>query len=101
MLYASPVASNTRIVCDDCGESYGISEWPYCPHGLPSYRVDAYSEPVFDISLGETVSSNRDRERIARRLNLVEKNPPADTPARRADIRDRQMAKRAIYGARP
>jgi len=84
------------IRCDDCGKAYSIGEWPLCPHGVPSYRVDAYN-PVFDLSLGETVSSSRDRERIARIKNLVEKHPPADTPARRADVRDRQMAKREVY----
>lgn len=87
----------TTIQCDDCGKHYQIGEWPLCPHGKPSYRVDAYSSPVFDIGLGEMVSSSRDRARIARQKNLVEKHAPADTPARRADIRDRQMAKREVY----
>ena len=74
-----------------------MGEWPYCPHGAPTYQVDAYSEARFDIGLGEMVSSSRDRARIARSKNLIEKNPPADTQARRNDIRDRQMAKKEMY----
>ncbi len=24
-----------EVICDDCGNSYKIGEWPYCPHGVP------------------------------------------------------------------
>ena len=88
----------TTIRCDDCGEHYSIGEWYLCPHGKPTYSIDAYSTPRFDLGLGEMVSSSRDRAAICRRKNLIEKNPPADTPKRQADIRDRQMAKRSLYG---
>lgn len=85
------------MVCDDCGKPYGISEWPYCPHGTPTFQVDAYSSEIFDIGLGTTVSSSHDRAAKARRMGLFEKKPPDDTPTRRRDTRDRQMAKREIY----
>lgn len=59
--------------------------------------MDAFPEPVFNLSLGREVSSHYEASRVAASLNLVERNPPADTPARLRDIRDRQMAKRERY----
>lgn len=29
-------ANTTR--CDDCGVEYAEGEWPYCPHGKPTYQ---------------------------------------------------------------
>ncbi len=83
------------VLCDVCNTYYSTGEWPWCPHGNPTFRVDNYA-PVFDIGLGETVTSSRDRARIAASKNLIEKKPPADTISRRADIRDRQMAKKEL-----
>lgn len=91
--------------CDTCGTTLRVGDWPCCglgatppsdhtcDHGRPTYTVDAH-EPVFDISLGATVASSHERNRLAQRMGMIEKKPPADTPAMRADIRDRQMAKR-------
>lgn len=87
------MARSTR--CDSCGEIYTVGQWYLCPHGAPSFRVDNH-QPKFDIGLGEMVTSNNDRSRIARSKNLIEKHPPADTYARRQDVRDRQMSKKEM-----
>ena len=24
------------VICDKCGQAYTISQWPWCPHGIPA-----------------------------------------------------------------
>jgi hypothetical protein len=53
------------MVCDDCGKTLSVGEWPWCPHGETRFHVDAF-EPYFDEHLspeGMWITSARQRRK--------------------------------------
>lgn len=61
--------------CDRCGETYDVGEWPWCPHGVGSFKAIADSIPGGMVlhNLGHTpvrVDSHSERKRIAAERGL-------------------------------
>ena len=79
-----PSPTSEMEVCDVCHESYGIGDFPWCPHGKPHYSVDAH-EPRHEEMLspsGETFTSARQRFKYMDSHAIVEKDNrfrPSDT----------------------
>lgn len=69
-------------ICDSCGKEYSVGEWPFCPHGQPSYYFAHFTPYVdenivsedhkyYDKNLGGVlISSERQREQIMKEEGL-------------------------------
>jgi hypothetical protein len=60
--------------CNKCNHEYGIGEFPFCPHGFP-LEHRPFKE-YFDISLGKHITSNFQRNKVARSLNSDMRDQP-------------------------
>lgn len=65
------------IICDRCGATYGIGDWPWCPHGRPAGTVVSDSIPGGQLieNLGPDpvrVYSETERRRIMKERGLVD-----------------------------
>lgn len=63
--------------CDTCGKPVEVAEWPFCPHGRPSYNVisDSIRGGITLENLGPTpvtVYSHTERKAIMRARGLRE-----------------------------
>jgi hypothetical protein len=60
--------------CTECGESYGVGQWPYCPHGtVATYRP---FETYLDTNIAENpveITSDRQREKLMKKNGLSER----------------------------
>ena len=69
------------MTCGSCGSEMQIGEWPFCPHGFPSARLNVISDelpngPYLCETLGDTPvwvtsKSHLRREAAARGLECV------------------------------
>jgi hypothetical protein len=69
------------VTCEKCGNAMQVGEWPFCPHGFPSSRLNVISDelpngPYFCETLGHepvwvTSKSHLRREAEARGLECV------------------------------
>lgn len=86
-------------VCDKCGKTFTISEWPFCPHGRglgmlgefkPYWEENLGPEPVYITSWQQKQNLYNDKDGT-RGYKLVDK----DLSVRNwSDARDRMMARR-------
>ena len=74
--------------CERCGAIYGISCWPFCPHGRVQPRP-AF-EPYFDVGLGRYVTGWGDVRQGMREHHLDFRDHPTrgDLSARRDRIEE-------------
>lgn len=84
--------------CEGCGQQYGISEWPFCPHGVPQGMLGEYKahweenlspEPVWVTSLAQKQKLLRDGN--GTRDFRLEERPPSLT---KSQAWDRLMARK-------
>lgn len=83
------------VVCDSCGQTYGIGEWPLCPHGRVVPRKGF--EPHFDYGLGRWVEGWGDVKQAMRESHLDWRDHPSagDMDARRDRIEARKRNRAA------
>lgn len=62
------------MICEKCGRSVNVGDWPFCPHGqvpISSPMRNNPFVPYFDDGLGEMVHSHSERTKMLRDSNLV------------------------------
>jgi hypothetical protein len=63
------------IKCHKCSNTYLPGEYPFCPHGLPAEHRPFV--PYFDISLGADITSNYQRNKVAKGLHADMRDQPS------------------------
>lgn len=89
-------------LCRKCRNPFRIGDWPWCPHGKPTFRVESDIEPYVDehISDRPTLVTSRSQKRALMNqwhgndyVRLIER-PPFDLKRRRERIMDQKYASR-------
>jgi hypothetical protein len=55
------------VTCDACGSTYGVGEWPWCPHGAAKRFGDDPIDSYFDEHIstdGETITTRGQRRKL-------------------------------------
>lgn len=85
--------------CADCGGSYTIGEWPYCPHGEP-YKTKGF-EPYLDENISDKpvwITNPGDRNKLMRphwekdHIVKVEERGKSDSYYKQLNERRRERA---------
>lgn len=86
----SEYVHDQTVVCDTCGQTYGIGQSPYCKDGHGFVQTHHPFIPYFDFALGEQVDSLARRKRLMRdkHLDYRDKPRPGDLSARRDRIEE-------------
>ena len=61
--------------CPQCGVSYTIGDWPFCPHGY--YHPQSPFIPYFDMGLDAHVTSNYQRNKLMKSANADMRDTPS------------------------
>lgn len=86
------------MTCEKCGNAMQVGEWPFCPHGFPSSRLNVISDelpngPYWCETLGHeavyvTSKSHLRREADARGLECVGGRKPDSYFAKQRQMLD-------------
>lgn len=82
--------TDKTVVCDTCGQAYGIGQSPYCKDGHGVVQAHHPFIPYFDHALGAQIDSHAQRWRLMkeRKLDYRDKLSPGDIAARRDRVEE-------------